>query len=167
MRRALVVIAVAATLAVGFVIWYVLRPPVSVFIVPDAADIEVINVGFGEQLITYRAPGAAYVWRTQLLDKLGEYGWTLPTYGHAETPSYDVTRISSFWFGTTLGWVVLDGEPNIARSSVRRWVKLPCILIGPSSSPPISSSTCCRGAWGAVGLDLSAIVRNPLCDGDW
>ena len=78
MRRMLVIIAFASALSVGLGIWYALRPPVTVLIVPDATELEVIGVGLGEQLISYRAPGTPYAWREILHRNLATRGGCRP-----------------------------------------------------------------------------------------
>jgi hypothetical protein len=42
----------------------------------------------------------------------------------SERSSY--LHVSSFWFGAIWDAVELDGEPNVARISVRRWIEFPC-----------------------------------------
>jgi len=107
---------------------------VTYMIVPGATDIEMLQANTWERVITYRAPGPAYAWRAIVARDLVAQGWEPPAYTMPDfttIPSY--TRISSFWFGAILDRADVDGAPNTARIRVRRWVMLPCLLLGPSS----------------------------------
>lgn len=111
-----------------------LHPSVKSMIVPGATDVEVVQASTWERVITYRAPGSAYAWRVIVARDLVAHGWEPPAYTLPDLttiPSY--TRISSFWFGAILDRADVDGAPNTARISVRRWVRLPCLLLGPLS----------------------------------
>jgi hypothetical protein len=112
--------------------WSAFQAPESLLIVPGAADIQVLRPGIGEQVIIYRAPGPAYAWRLRVAGELAAHGWSVPAGWRGDMPTFNYSHISSFWFGMILEQADLDGEPNIARITVSRWVKLPCLLLRPS-----------------------------------
>jgi hypothetical protein len=135
MRRFLFIItALLMVSAADLGIWSALHPPASFMIVPGAMQIEVVQASTWERVMSYQVPGPAYAWREIVARDLVAQGWEPPAWWAPYVtgiPSY--IRISSFWFGAILDRADVDGAPNTARISVRRWVKLPCLLLGPSS----------------------------------
>jgi predicted ester cyclase len=95
-------------------------------IVPGATQIEAVQPRMGERIITYHAPGSAYAWRAMVEGDLAAHGWARPLWWRPDMSSKNTyLHVSSFWFGAIWDAVELDGEPNIARISVRRWFELP------------------------------------------
>ena len=135
MRRLLFIITTLLMVsAAGLGVRRALHAPTSFMIVPGAMQIEVLQASTWERVITYQAPGPAYAWREIVARDLVVQGWEPRAWWApyvTDIPSY--TRISSFWFGAILDRADVDGAPNTARLRVRRWVKLPCLLLGPSS----------------------------------
>jgi len=125
MRRMLVIIAFVSTLSVGLGIWYMLRPPVNVLIVPAATEVEVIRIGFGEQLITYQAPGAPYAWKTIIGRNLLAHGWTDPIWWRSDMPVRSYWHMSRFWFGTVWDQADIWGESGVSKITTRRWIEFP------------------------------------------
>jgi hypothetical protein len=127
MRRKLTILAILLALGgVGAGVWRALHPPVTPFLAHDAQDIQVVEVAAGMQLITYRAPGARYDWRSEVAHNLLQAGWVNPPWWHPDLPELSYARRSEFCFGGAL-WEQVDigGEPNSARITVRRWIELP------------------------------------------
>jgi hypothetical protein len=126
MRRKLTILATLLVLGgVGAGVWYTLHPPVGLFLVPGATDIQVSDMGAGAQLITYRAPGAAYAWRAVVERNLVQHSWVNPPWWHPGLPELSYTYRSEFGFGTLWSEVELRGDPHIAQIIVRRWVEAP------------------------------------------
>ena len=89
-------------------------------------QIEVLQPSMGESVISYHAPGPAYAWRATVERDLATYGWERPSWWRPNMPATNTyLHVSSFWFGAIWDAVELDGEPNIARISVRRWIEFP------------------------------------------
>jgi hypothetical protein len=125
MRRILTILATLLVLGVGAGVWYALHPPVEVFLVPGATDIQVSDMGAGAQLITYRAPGTAYAWRAVVERNLMQHSWVNPPWWHPGLPDLSYIHWSEFGLGTLWSEVELRGDPHIAQIIVRRWVEAP------------------------------------------
>ena len=126
-RRFLFIItAVLLVSAASLGIRNALHPPVTPMIVPGAMQIEAVQSRMGERIITYHAPGSAYAWRATVARDLATHGWARPIRWSMDTAAANTyLHESSFWFGAIWDAVELDGEPNVARISVRRWFEFP------------------------------------------
>ena len=103
-----------------------LHPPVTSMLVPGATQIEVVQPRMWEQVICYHAPGPAYAWVATVERDLATRGWVPPIWWMPGMPStFQYVYRSSPWFGEVWDVVELDGDPNVARSSVRRWFEFP------------------------------------------
>jgi hypothetical protein len=125
MRRMLVIIAFAFALSVGLGIWYVLHPPVDLWIVPGATQVEVRNIGLGEQTITYHSAERSYAWRLAVERNLLAHGWMVPAWYRPDMPGHGYLRKSDFWFGTIWDQADLWGELGVSRITTRRWFQFP------------------------------------------
>jgi hypothetical protein len=75
----------------------------------------------GEQVIIYHAPGPAYAWRATVERDLAAHGWAPAVWWRTDLPAtFNYLHVSSCGFGAIWDTVELDGEPNVARISVRR-----------------------------------------------
>jgi hypothetical protein len=125
MRRKLAIFAVLLAIGgVGAGVWRALHPPVGLFLVPGATDIQVIDVGAGAQLITYHAPGSAYAWRAAIERTLVQHGWVYPAWWRPGLPNPSYVYRLEFGFGAIWSQADLHGEPNMARITVRHWIEL-------------------------------------------
>ena len=99
----------------------------AILIVPGASQVELRSAGFGEQRISYRAPGPAYAWFFTTTRNLAKNGWTPPLDTRSQVRSTPVVywRISKFWFIYISEQIALQGEPDLARISVRRQLIIP------------------------------------------
>lgn len=99
----------------------------AILIVPGATEVELRSAGFGEQRITYRAPGPAYAWFFSTTRNLAKNGWTAPVDTRSQVRSTPVVywRISKIWFIYISERIALQGEPNVAQISVRRQLIFP------------------------------------------
>jgi hypothetical protein len=103
-----------------------LQPSTTLIIAPGATDIRLIQRRMGEQVIIYQAPGPAYAWRATVERDLAAHGWVPAVWWRTDLPStFNYLHVSSFWFGAIWDTVELDGEPNVARISVRHWIEVP------------------------------------------
>ena len=127
MRHILASIAALLLLSVaGLGIRSALHPPVAGMLAPGATHIAVVQPHMGERIITYDAPGPPYAWRATVGRDLATHGWVPPIWWRPNMPATNTyLHVSSFWFGAIWDAVELDGEPNVARISVRRWIELP------------------------------------------
>jgi hypothetical protein len=128
-RRVLVVcvLGLALPMAGAAAAWQILHPPLHVFIVPGATEIQIRADGFGEQQLTYRSSGAPYAWYFTVARNLARDGWSAPIdnrLGIRATPETH-WRISPVWFGYIKEEVMLQGDPNIARILLRRTIIIP------------------------------------------
>jgi hypothetical protein len=93
---------------------------------PGATQIEVLQPRMSERMIIYDLPGPPYAWRTMVERDLATHGWARPIWWRTDMPAtFTYQRVSSFWFGSIWDSVELNGEPNSALISVRRWFELP------------------------------------------
>jgi amylosucrase len=107
--------------------WELARPRLGLFIVPGATDIQVRSFGLGEQQITYRASGSPYGWYFTVVRNLAADGWSAPVDDRVRlqtTPDIH-WRISPFWLVYIKEQVALQGDPDVARITVRREVIIP------------------------------------------
>src|SRR5262245_10836974 len=125
MCRQLAILAMLLVLGgVGAGVWRALHPPVGLFLVPGATDIQVLDMGAGAQLVTYHAPGSAYAWRAAVERTLVQRGWVHPVWWLPGRPNPTYAERLEFGFGALWSQADLRGEPNEARITVRRWVEL-------------------------------------------
>jgi hypothetical protein len=124
MKRFLFLSGLLLLVLIGVGGWMALRMPPAVLVAPGAMEIQVIQINAGKQLITYCAPGAPYAWRVAVVRNLEQRKWTNPLWWRPDQP-LSLVRISRV--GIALFWIQadLDGEPNVARITVRRWVEIP------------------------------------------
>jgi hypothetical protein len=122
-------LAVCATLllvgAAG--VWRVVHPPLDLFVVAGAVDIQVEAHGLGEEQITYRSPGQSYGWYFTLVRNLAADGWVLPIERrHGLRNNSEVYwRISSLWLVYLKEEAELQGEPDVAHITLRREIIIP------------------------------------------
>jgi hypothetical protein len=103
-----------------------LQPPVMLMIVPGATQIEVLQPSTRDRVIMYHLPGPAYAWRAMVERDLATSGWARPVWWRPRMRSaFKKLYVSSPWFGTIWDSVELDGDPNVARISVRRRIEFP------------------------------------------
>lgn len=107
--------------------WRLARPPLDLLIASGAAEVQVQPYGFGEQRITYRAPGAPYAWYFRVARNLAADGWSAPIdnrIGIRNTPEIH-WRISQLWFVYLKEEVALQGDANLARITLYREIIIP------------------------------------------
>jgi hypothetical protein len=136
-------VLIGALLVVGVVgagVWYAAQPPLALFIVPGATDIQVVILGPGTRLITYQPPGERCDWYVTVTQSLAANHWQAWSIGGEHTSEYEQTpelrsdppRISythtvAFPFGYLWDQAVLDPDPNAewtearARFHCHRW----------------------------------------------
>jgi hypothetical protein len=126
MRQMLCVIITLVLLsAAGLGMRTVLQPPLTHMIAPGATQIEMLQPHMSARIIIYRAAGPAYAWRATVERNLTTHGWARPIWWREDLPATNTyLHVTSFWFGSIWDAVELDGEPSIARISVRRWIEL-------------------------------------------
>ena len=92
-------------------------------LVPGATQIEVLQPSMWEQVICYHAPGPAYAWVATVERDLATRGWVPPSWWMPGMHSrFQYVYLSSPGFGEIWDVVELEGGPNVARISVRRWI---------------------------------------------
>lgn len=132
LRGRLILATMLVLFAAGAGGWYALRPPLSFLIAPEATAVQIRQTGLGEQVVVYDAPGPAYAWRSWVVSELNAHGWSVTVETNGEYPIFNYSRLSTFVFVATLDRVDIDGGPNTARITVRRWINLPCLQLAPS-----------------------------------
>jgi hypothetical protein len=126
MRYKFAILAILLAIGgVGAGVWRALHPPVGLFLVPGATNIQVLDIGAGAQLVTYHAPGAAYAWRAAVEHTLVQRGWVYPAWWLPGRPNPSYVYRLEFGLGALWSQADLHGEPNDARISIRRWVEVP------------------------------------------
>jgi hypothetical protein len=127
MRQMLgIIITLVLLSAAGLGMRTVLQPPMTRMIAPGATQIEVLQPSISARIMTYHAPGPAYAWRAAVERDLVTHGWARPLWWRPDMPvTFSYFHVSSFWFGSIWNEVELEGEPNVARISVRRSFELP------------------------------------------
>ena len=123
MKRILALCSVLITLgACGIGAWAAARPPLTIFIVPNATDIQVVSQGWGAWQIRYYAPGSPTTWYMDVAKQLEAQHWSSPVYEYGAL-SRTYSRASSFWFGELWEWAYLTFDPlrpHGAQITVRR-----------------------------------------------
>ena len=126
MRRKLAILAILLVLGgMGAGVWRALHPPVGLFLVPGATDIQVIDMAAGAQFITYHAPGTAYAWRAVVEHNLVHHGWVNPSWWHPGLPDLSYIYRSEVGFGVLWDQADLRGKPNVAQITLRCWIEHP------------------------------------------
>jgi hypothetical protein len=126
MRHKLAILAILLALGgVSAGVWRALHPPVGLFLVPGATDIQVLDMGMGAQLVTYHASGSAYTWRAAVERTLVQHGWVYPSWWLPGWPNPSYIYRVEFGLGALWSRADLYGEPNVARITIRRWAELP------------------------------------------
>jgi hypothetical protein len=107
--------------------WWLARPSFPAVLVPGAEDLQVEVLGFGEQQVSYRAPGQPYGWYFTIVRNLAADGWSAPVdnrLGMRHAPETH-WRILQLWFIYLKEEVALQGEPHVAHIRVRRELIIP------------------------------------------
>jgi hypothetical protein len=121
-----IIITLALLSAAGLGMRTVLHPPFAHMFAPGATQIEMLQPRMSARIIIYHAAGPAYAWRATVARDLTAHGWARPLWWRpnmSDTNTY--LHVSSFWFGSLWDSAELNGEPDVARISVRRWFELP------------------------------------------
>ena len=111
---------------------HVLQPPLALFVVPGATDIQVVALGPGTHLITYQAPGRRCAWYATVTQTLAAHHWQAWSAVEDHTsepepapemraypPRRTYTHMVTFPLGYLWDQVVLDPDPNVAWSKAR------------------------------------------------
>lgn len=134
MKRILSIIAITLVLVVfGAGTWLAVRPPVTGFLAPGAAEIQVDNAKFWEQHLSYRAAGRPYAWYWATAHLLEAQHWTLDTPLQPDLAGLSYNPIVLLRFervssGFLKEEIVLDPDqdkPNLARIHIYRRIILP------------------------------------------
>jgi hypothetical protein len=133
MTRILVALTLLLSgMLVAIGIWMLSCPAVTSFIVPGVTDVQVVNLGWGQRQISYRAPGPPYAWYFTVTRNLETSGFLLLNrWRPDESPTYDpIVPLRFEREFATLLWdeVVLTpdrGDPQRARITVRRRIIIP------------------------------------------
>ena len=131
MRRKLIAVAIlllALATGCGAGAWVVARPPVEPYVVAGASDVQVREIGRGERLLTYDAPGDHFAWYFAVADRLEHSGWVPPDKWGPREQFNTYRRVSPIWGGYAgYIWerVELRGEASHARIVLRRWYTFP------------------------------------------
>lgn len=107
---------------------WLLQPAPTPFLVPSATDIQIINTGWGERQISYRAPGRPYGWYFTLVNDLAAQKWTQPDAWNPATPRHTYNHVVTLWFGYLWDQAVLSpdrGDPEHATITLRRRIVIP------------------------------------------
>lgn len=115
-------IALVLVLASCVALYSITRSPLELVLVPDATDVRVHSQGFDTQSVTYRTAGKPYGWYFTVVRRLSADGWSAPvtsTRGIQNTPEIH-WRISSLWLVYIEEQIGLQGDPNVARITLRR-----------------------------------------------
>ncbi len=106
-------------------VWASVRALTTPFIAPSAADVQIQNNGFGEQVITYRMPNPDDGWQTYVARGLASNGWRLTRdgfqWGGTETivSLGTYTKTTQLWFITIRKRAELQGDRSEARIIVQ------------------------------------------------
>ena len=128
-------ILIVALLMVGVIapgIRHVLQPPLALFIVPGATDIQVVEREPGLRLITYHAPGQRCDWYATVTRTLAAHDWqawwsggdrtTEPEQApgtRSDPPRISYTHMVAFRLGYLWDQAVLDPDPRAAWPEAR------------------------------------------------
>jgi hypothetical protein len=128
-------VLIGTMLVVGIVaagVWYVAQPPLALFIVPSATDVQVVDLGSGTRLITYQAPGELCDWYAKVTQTLVGQGWQGWVIGgelasgpqqlpepRSEPPRIRHTHLAGFPLGYLQDQAVLDPDPGAEWSVAR------------------------------------------------
>jgi hypothetical protein len=128
MRRVMLLLGIGCLVAVCYVgIWLAFRPPIQLLLSPDATDIHVVDNGWGELTLTYRAPGPAAGWPLTVVHQLEANGWMQSGERYTGGPVQDpatYTRMTSSGFVVLWERVELDSDARVTRIRMRRWITL-------------------------------------------
>jgi hypothetical protein len=118
--------------ATGAAVQQALQPPLELFLVPGAVDIQVVSLAPHTRLITYRAPGQPCDWHASITQTLAARGWQQWTQtGHPASDSYHplemrsdlprrtYTHTVAFPLGYLWDQAVLDPDPDAKWSEGR------------------------------------------------
>jgi hypothetical protein len=127
MRRRLVLslllsISLLSCSAVG---WAAARPPIAGLVTPDAREIHLQGLGWGQWLLTYEAAGARGEWYYTIATRLADSGWSQPSKWGPPPLLNTYTLVTPLWIGSLWQQVELRGEANRARIIFRRWIVFP------------------------------------------
>ena len=106
--------------------WLAFRPQINPLLPPDATDIRVDTVGWGEWALTYRAQGPAYAWYFTVTRQLEADGWS-PAEQHTGGSLRDrviYMRATSLGLVALCERVELAGDLHVAHALMRRWLTI-------------------------------------------
>jgi hypothetical protein len=128
MRRIILLLGAGCLMAAGFsAIWLAARPPIQPLLPPGATDIYVVDSGWWEWTLTYRAPEPAYAWYFTAARQLEASGWA-PAERHTGGPLRErvtYTRRTPLGFVTLYEDVELAGDLYFVHARMRRWMSVP------------------------------------------
>lgn len=121
-HMSLVLLMVVGSCSVGCVGMEYL--PLQTCVAPNATAIRVVDVGLSSQLLVYDASGPPYAWRIAIATTLEHQGWTDTPGWRSDMGYVSYARVHSF--GCVALWEVADlqGGPNRALISIRRWLEV-------------------------------------------
>jgi hypothetical protein len=104
--------------------WFLVQPPVMLFVPSDARDVRVSELGFGQRLLTYRTSSERYQWYVTVATRLTARDWQPPEPWEPSAQSGTYLRVTPLWLGLLWEQAELHGEPHQARIILRRWLTL-------------------------------------------
>ena len=108
--------------------WVAAHPPLGLFVVPDAADVQVDALGWSEWRISYRAPGSPTTWYTDVAGHLEAQHWSSSDRAEYGPLTRTYSRALSFGLCELWEWSYLRFDqlrPQIAQIKVRRGIAIP------------------------------------------
>ena len=79
--------------------WSIAHPPLALFVVPDATDIQVAALGWNEWQIKYQAPSSPTTWYTDVAHQLEAQHWSSMDRVEYGSLTRTYSRAVSFEFG--------------------------------------------------------------------
>jgi hypothetical protein len=118
--------------AIGAGVRHAMQPPLALFIVPGATDIQVVVLGPGTRLITYQAPGERCDWYATVTQTLAAHHWQAWFTGgdrtsepeqtpelRSDPPRISYTHTVAFALGYLWDQAVLDPDPRVEWTEAR------------------------------------------------
>jgi hypothetical protein len=128
MRRIFALFGMLLMLACGIGGWVAAHPPLVLFTVPQATDVQVATKGWNEWQIRYHAPGSPTTWYTDIAHQLEAQHWSSPDRVEYGSLTRTYSHGLSFGFCELWEWAYLTFDPlrpHIAQIKLRRWVAIP------------------------------------------
>jgi hypothetical protein len=92
--------------------WATARRSLALFVVPNATDIQVAVLGWGEWQISYDAPDSPTMWYMDVAHQLEAQHWSSPDRVEYGALSRTYSRASSYGFGELWEWAFLTIDPR-------------------------------------------------------